>query len=47
MYDIVAQVIGSNASPEVINFTCSGLILLLTVVFIDMIRDIIFAFMRG
>lgn len=47
MYDIVAQIIGSNATPLEVTAICGVIIVVLTIVFIDLIRDIIHSFMRG
>lgn len=47
MYDLVSQIIGSGATPDVINFTCSALVVLLTVMFVDGIFNIIRCFIRG
>lgn len=47
MYDIVAQIIGTSATPQDVTAICGVIIVVLTVVFIDLIRDIIHCFMRG
>lgn len=54
MYDIVSQIIGHNwfgeaaSEQEFIYCICGALILLFTVVFVDLIRDIIRSFVwRG
>lgn len=47
MYDIILQIIGSNATPQEVTAICGVIIVVLTVVFIDLIRDIFHCFMRG
>lgn len=50
MYQVVANIIGSSGqavSSDTIVAICGGLILLLTVVFVDLIRDIFSGFIRG
>lgn len=46
MYDIVISVLGTNGA-EIAPAVCGAMIPLLTVVFIDLIKDIFSGFFRG
>lgn len=46
MYDVVVSVLGRDVE-QIVPAICGALICLLTVVFIDFIKDIISGFFRG
>ena len=46
MYDIVIGILGPD-SAQFVPYVCGALVCLLTVVFIDLIKDIFSGFFRG